>query len=107
MIDTRPDILRIQFHHQTWLWLKGVPNLKRQADLGRRLSKIDVIAWSGNPLSPQLLEKLQPKTAIVFGDLTDPTTQQWLLQHRVTLHSLPQNGAIQSTPKGFVAMQKD
>ncbi len=107
LIDTRPDILRIQFHHQTWLWLKGVPNLKRQADLGRRLSKIDVIAWSGNPLSPQLLEKLQPKTAIVFGDLTDPTTQQWLLQHRVTLHSLPQNGAIQSTPKGFVAMQKD
>lgn len=105
-IYTKPDILQMHFNEQTWLWLNGVPSLKRQADLVRRLPKSDVIGWSGQALSPQLLEQLQPKAAIVVGDAIDPITQQWLIQRRVKMYSMT-HGAIQWTPKGFVDMQAD
>jgi competence protein ComEC len=105
-IYTKPDILQLHFNDQTWLWLNGIPSLKRQADLIRRLPKSDVVGWSGKALSPQLLQKLQPKAAIVFGDIIDSVTQQWLTQHRVKVHFMSQ-GAIQWKSNGFVEMQAD
>lgn len=103
-INAKPDIFRLQVDQQTWLWFDGVPALKRQPTLAQRLGPVDAIGWSGKALSPQLLERLNPNVAILFGDTLDPQTQQWLSQHHVSLHSIAQQGAIQWKPTGFVNM---
>jgi competence protein ComEC len=93
-IAARPEIWRFHLHEQTWLWLEGVPALRRQTDLAGRLAAVDVMVWSGKALSPLLLEKLQPKTAVGFGKSLDSATEQWLRQHQVALYRL-QAGAVQ------------
>lgn len=103
---TKPDVLQLQVADQTWLWLDGVPSLNRQADLAQRLGSVDAIGWSGKALSPKLLEKVQPKIAIVFGQAIDPVTEQWLKQHQVQIHPIDQAGALQwRSQSGFVSME--
>lgn len=103
-ISSKPDILQMQIEHQTWLWMNGVPAAKRQIDLAQRLASADVLVWSGKQLAPQLLERVNPKVAVVFGDSVDPITQQWFSQHHVRVHSLAQDGAAQWTPQGFAGL---
>lgn len=103
-INAKPDIFRIQIDQQTWLWFDGVPALNRQPALVQRLGPVDAIGWSGKALSPKLLEQLNPKVAILYGDAIDPKTQQWLSQHHVTLHSIAQQGAIQWQPTGLTTV---
>lgn len=98
---SKPDIWLLQINQQNWLWFDGVPAFERQLDLMQRLPSIDVIGWSGKALHLQLLEKLQPKVAIVYSNI-DPKTEQWLQQHHIPIHWLDQDGALQwSSHKGF------
>jgi competence protein ComEC len=99
---TKPDILTLQVQNQTWLWLNGVPALKRQVDLSRRIVPAQVIGWSGKPISPELLSRLHPQVAILYGPSIDPATEQWMQQHQVKIHMLREMGALQwNVQRGF------
>lgn len=94
IIHSRLNILLMQFGEQSWLWFEQALSLQQEADLIRQLKPVDGIGWSGQALSPQLLEHLHPKLAIAFGQTVDPATERWLQQHQVTLQML-QQGAVQ------------
>lgn len=101
----KPDILTLQVQDQTWLWLNGVPALQRQVDLSQRVGKAQVIGWSGKALSPELLNRLQPQVAILYGPSMDATTEQWMQQHQVKVHLLRETGALQwNAQQGFTGM---
>jgi competence protein ComEC len=102
-ILARPDIFQFQLAGQTWLWFEGVPGIRRQADLTQRLATVDLIVWSGKALSPQLLEKVNPKAAVAYGKTLDPATEHWLMQRHVTIHRL-ETGAIQVTNGRFTGI---
>ncbi len=94
VIHSNPDILAMQLSGQTWLWFDESPSIAQQERFVKSLKPVDGIGWSGQALSPKLLEKLNPKLAIDFGEEIDSTTELWLQQHQVELHRLQQEGAV-------------
>jgi competence protein ComEC len=97
-LPAKPDLLLLQAHHQTWLWLSGVPATKQPQWL-QRLPALDGIAWSGKALPTSWLNQLHPKQAIVFGDL-DAQTAQWFAQQQIPVHAL-QEGAVRWSKRGL------
>lgn len=94
VIHSNPDILSMQLSGQSWLWFDDSPSIAKQERFAQSLKPVDGIGWSGQALSPKLLEKLNPKLAIDFGEELDLTTELWLQQHQVELHRLQQEGAV-------------
>lgn len=98
--------LQLQMSDQTWLLFSQLPDWPDQTALIDVLPSADVMAWSGKALSFKLLEHLNLKLAIPFEQPHNSKTEAWLKQHQVTLHSMPQQGAIQWTAQqGFVPMR--
>lgn len=98
--------LQLQMNDQTWLLFSQLPDWQDQTALADVLPPADMMAWSGKALSFKLLEHLSPKVVIAFEQPHNSKTEAWLKQHQVTIHSTPQQGAIQWTAqKGFIPMR--
>lgn len=102
MISNHPAILQIQVHQQTWLLLNHWYGNERVIN---RLPPADVLWWSGEALSPELLDRVQPKVAIASARSIPAETQAWFKAHpAITLYQTGEDGAIQWTPQhGFQA----
>ncbi|NJR40869.1 MAG: hypothetical protein HC781_21060 [Leptolyngbyaceae cyanobacterium CSU_1_4] len=103
MISNDPAVLQIQTYQQTWLFLnRGYGNRDRALS---RLPQADVLWWSGETLSSELLERVQPKVAIASARSIPVETQTWFKAHpAITFYQTGEDGAIQWTPQqGFKA----
>jgi len=102
MISNNPAVLQIQVHQQTWLLLNHLSE-KSSDRVINRLPHADVLWWSGEALSSQLLERVQPKVAIASARSIPTEMQIWFKTHpAITLYQTGEDGAIQWTPQhGF------
>lgn len=100
-----PALLQIHLADQTWLWLPDRLTPAQQTALLQQLAPVQVLWWTGTALSPAFLEAIQPKVAIASARSIDPSTQNWLQAHQVTVFIRDRDGAIQWTStKGFRTM---
>ncbi|MFM7424664.1 MAG: ComEC/Rec2 family competence protein [Elainella sp.] len=103
-IHSKPDLLLLQAQGQTWLWFSGVPAAK-QTDWLQKLPVLDGIGWSGKALPPAWLNRLNPRQAIVFGDL-DAQTAQWFTQKQIPVHALPET-AVRWNEQGLTSLLEE
>lgn len=103
--SSRLDALRLELDDQTWLLIHQIPDWKEQSKTVQFLPAASVLGWSGKALNFKLLEQINPKMAIIFGDHRPDPTQAWLERNQVNIHAITQDGAIQwSGKKGFVGV---
>jgi competence protein ComEC len=103
LINAEPPVLQLQIRNQTWLLL-GDMNLDVQQQLlsNHNLQPVQVLWWSGESLSPDLLNVLQPKVAIASAHAVNLDAVQLLQKAKIPLYWTGRDGAIQWTPQeGF------
>ena len=101
-LNPNPAILQIRFADQNWLLLNDQLSSAQQSTLAQTLPAAQVLWWTGEELSPDLLETIQPKLAIASARSISPQTYTWLQAHHVSSFVTDRDGAIQWTPKqGF------
>jgi competence protein ComEC len=109
LIHSHPTVMTMKMDQkmgeQTWLLLEGVAAMEESAALAKLLPPAQVLWWSGEPLSPEILEAVQPKIAIANARSLPPQTQNWLQTHHTATYLTGRDGAVQWTPAtGFRAM---
>jgi competence protein ComEC len=89
-------------YQQTWLLINHWHGNERVIN---RLPHADVLLWSGEALSSELLERVQPKVAIASARSIPAETQTWFKAHpAITFYQTGEDGAVQWTPQhGFKA----
>jgi competence protein ComEC len=101
LINADPPVLQLQIRDQTWLVLGEMkPDAQEQLAKTGNLPSVQVLWWSGEPLTPELLEALQPKVAIASSNTVDLDTAQLLRNAKIPLYWTGRDGAIQWTPNG-------
>jgi competence protein ComEC len=99
LIRSEPPMLQLQIHNQTWLLLGAIkPDVQKQLVKTGNLPQVQVLWWTGETLSPQLLGALQPKVAIASSETVDPDAAQLLRNAKIPLYWTGRDGAIQWTP---------
>ncbi|MFW5667307.1 MAG: ComEC/Rec2 family competence protein, partial [Coleofasciculus sp.] len=103
LIKAQPPIVQLQIKDQTWLLLGDMPpDEQNQFTQRSNLPQIQVLWWSGEPLTPRLVDILQPKVAIASADVIEPQAAKVLQNAQVELYWTGRDGAIQWTPEqGF------
>lgn len=103
VINFDPLVLQLQIRYESWLLL-GEMKLEVQQQLvkNRSLPSVNVLCWSGEQLSPDLLKALQPKIAIASSKIVDLDTAKLLQKSQIPIYWTGRDGAIQWTPQdGF------
>jgi competence protein ComEC len=99
--NAEPLMLQLQIRNQTWLLLGEMkPDFQKQLAKTGNLSGVQVLLWTGERLTPELLEVLQPKVAIASSNTVDLDTAQLLRKSKISLYWTGRDGAIQWTPNG-------
>lgn len=103
LINADPAVLQLQIRNQTWLLLgETTPEFQQQLTSKRNLKPVQVLWWSGESLSPELLKALQPDVAIASSSVVDLDAAQLLHKAEIPLYWTGRDGAIQWTPQeGF------
>ncbi len=103
LVNAQPPMLRLQIRNQTWLLLGDIkPDVQKQLATIGKLPSVQVLLWSGESLTPELLEVLQPKVAIASSNTVDSDAAQLLRKAKIPLYWTGRDGAIQWTPSsGF------
>jgi competence protein ComEC len=101
LLDANLPALQLQIQGQRWLVL-GNLQLDQQKQLASKtaLSNLQVLAWSGERLTDELLKVLKPSVAIASSSSVDPDTVTALRRNKTQLFWTNRDGAIQWTPKG-------
>ncbi|QIZ72096.1 ComEC/Rec2 family competence protein [Oxynema aestuarii] len=108
-ISFEPMVVELQFDGQTWLWLGNLDPSQQNRWLGagilpgsRPESSLDVLWWSGDQVTPYLLDALQPEVAIAASEEIDPATATLLEQKNIRIYITGLEGAVRWTPtQGF------
>jgi len=101
LINADPPVLQLQIRNQTWLLLGEMKPAAQQQLVGNRnFPPIEVLWWSGEGLSPDLLNALQPKVAIASSKTVNLEAAQLLQGAQIPLYWTGRDGAIQWTPQG-------
>jgi competence protein ComEC len=103
LININPSVLQLQVRNQVWLLL-GEMRVEEQQQLlnSRNLPPVQVLWWSGDSLSPDLLKVLKPKVAIATSKVVDLEAAKLLQNAEIPLYWTGRDGAIQWTPQdGF------
>lgn len=103
LINAKPPVLQMQIQDQTWLLLgKMTPNLQKQLAITSNFPQIQVLWWSGESLTPELLNALEPEIAIASSNTIDAATVQLLQNNQTEIYWTGRDGAIEWTPRdGF------
>ena len=100
-----PDfpVLWFKLREQTWLLLHRVnPAMQREMTATGQLPQSNVLWWSGEALTEELLEAVRPRAAIASAITLDKATERRLRDRGVQLYWTGRDGAIQWTPEsGF------
>lgn len=101
LINAQAPILKLKIRGQDWLLLGGIkPDTQAQLVKTGNLSPIQVLCWSGESLTPELLEILKPKFAIASSNTVDLETAQRIRNAKIPLYWTGRDGAIQWTTHG-------
>jgi competence protein ComEC len=101
LVNVEPPVLQLQIRDQSWLLLGEIkPDIQKQLAKSRRLPPVQVLLWSGEPLTPELLEAVKPKVAIASSNTVDPDAAQLLRKTKIPLYWTGRDGAVQWTPNG-------
>jgi competence protein ComEC len=66
---------------------------------------IELLWWPGQPLDPELIDRLRPQVAIAAAPRVDPATATQLSNHQTRIYWTGRDGALQWTPEtGFVPL---
>ena len=103
LIKAEPAVLQLKIGNQTWLLMgETKPDVQKQLARANNLSPVQVLCWSGERLTPELLQVLQPKVAIASSNTVDLDAAQLLRNAKIPLYWTGRDGAIQWTPNaGF------
>ncbi|HEY9631926.1 MAG TPA: ComEC/Rec2 family competence protein [Coleofasciculaceae cyanobacterium] len=103
LINAKPPILRLQIRQQSWLLLGEIkPDDQKQLLKTDRLPPSQVLWWSGELLTSELLEAVKPKVAIASSNTVDSEAAQLLRKLKIPLYWTGRDGAVQWTPNsGF------
>jgi competence protein ComEC len=103
IISAEPLVLQLQVRYQSWLLMGDMnPDTQQQLVSRRNLPAIQVLWWTGESLSPELLKALQPKVAIASSKIVDLDTAKLLQRAKIPLYWTGRDGAIRWTPQeGF------
>lgn len=101
LLDTELPVLQFQIQGQNWLLLGSLqPDQQKQLTTKTGLSNLQVLAWSGERLTEDLLKVLKPTVAIASSTAVDPDTVTALRRNKTQLFWTNRDGAIQWSPKG-------
>jgi len=101
LINAEPPILQFQIQGKNWLLLGDIKsNEQKQMLKNGTLPHPQVLWWSGEVLSPELIEALKPEVAIATSPTADPETLSKLRELNTQLFWTGRDGAIQWTPEG-------
>ncbi|MEQ8752166.1 MAG: ComEC/Rec2 family competence protein [Coleofasciculus sp. G1-WW12-02] len=103
LIKAQPPVVQLQIKDQVWLLLADMaPDEQNQFAQTGNLPQIQVLLWSGEPLTPRLVEGLKPEVAIALAEIIEPQAAKLLQNAQVELYWTGRDGAIQWTPEqGF------
>ncbi len=103
LIKAEPAVLQLKIGNQTWLLMgETKPDVQKQLARANNLSRVQVLCWSGERLTPEFLEAVQPKVAIASSNTVDLDAAQLLRNAKIPLYWTGRDGAIQWTPNaGF------
>ena len=99
LISAEPPVLQFNISDQTWLLL-GQSNTPSYLQNQQLNSTPQVLLWSGESLSEDLLEVLQPQVAIAASSKIDANIMQQLRQGQVQVYWTGRDGAIGWSPRG-------
>lgn len=101
LINSELPILQLKISDQNWLILGVIkPEAQNQYAKKGNLPPTQVLWYSGEQLTPELLEALQPKVAITSSNTVNLETAQLIRNAKIPLYWTARDGAIQWTPKG-------
>lgn len=101
LLDTEPPMLQLQVRGQNWLLLENInPDQQKKLALSKRLSRSQVVLWSGQPLATDLVKVLKPEVAIALSTSIAPDTASYLGKSKIQVYCTGRDGAIQWTPNG-------
>ncbi|GET41632.1 ComEC/Rec2 family competence protein [Microseira wollei] len=101
LLDADLPVLQLQIQGQNWLLLGNLqPDQQKQLATKIGLSNLQVLAWSGERLTDDLLKVLKPSVAIASSSSVDPDTVTALRRNKTQLFWTNRDGAIQWSPKG-------
>lgn len=105
LINTEAPVLQFHIQGQNWILLGGLqPDQQNQLAAKEGLSNTQVLAWSGERLTDDLLKVVKPTVAIASSTSVDPDTIASLERSKTRLYWTNRDGAIQWTPdSGFEA----
>ncbi|NER29254.1 MAG: DUF4131 domain-containing protein [Symploca sp. SIO1C4] len=103
LISAEPPMLHMHIRDQNWLIFgKMTPIVQKQLAITSNFPQTKVIWWSGESLTPELLNAVEPEIAIASSNTIDPATVQLLQNNKTELYWTGHDGAIEWTPKkGF------
>jgi len=103
LLNAQPPVIQFKIGQNTWTLL-GATSASDQQQLiqNQNLSSTQVLWWSGEPLTPELLSVLTPKIAIASSNSIDPKTVETLAKQRTQIFWTGRDGALRWTPtQGF------
>ena len=100
---SQPLFLELTIEGQRWLLAAGTDETDLAAWLAQQpIEAVQVLWWTGGPLSPQVLQPLHPKTVILSGRRLPLAMIDALSQADMKVFWTEQNGSLQWNPKdGF------
>ncbi|VXD20349.1 ComEC/Rec2-related protein [Planktothrix serta PCC 8927] len=103
LLNAQPPVIQFQIGQNTWTLLgETSPSDQQQLIQTQSVNSTQVLWWSGEPLTPELLSVLTPKIAIASSNSIDPKTVETLSQQQTQIFWTGRDGALRWTPtQGF------
>lgn len=103
LLNAEIPVVRFQIGKQNWTLLgETTPLIQQQLIQSQILTPTDVLWWSGETLTPELLSMLKPKVAIASSKSIDSQTVNSLNQQNTRIFWTGRDGALRWTPtEGF------
>nr|WP_290223996.1 ComEC/Rec2 family competence protein [Trichocoleus desertorum] len=98
-ISTDLSVWEFKLHNQPWIWLSHLKSSEQNALVeSGQLTSAQVLWWTGEPLTDNLLKAIKPKIAIASAASVDPNTIAQLQRRKIQLYWTGRDGALQWKP---------
>lgn len=98
-VNTDLSVWTFKLHNQPWLWLSHLKSSEQNALVeSGQLTPAQVLWWTGEPLTDNLLKAIKPKIAIASAVSVDPNTIAQLQRRKIQLYWTGRDGALQWKP---------